>query len=155
MKTGIVFPGAEGRTRHVGQIRASITIRNDYDIERARGGEIPESQVRALAFERALVDTGANDLCLAPEIVAALGLVYARDVVVETATGAAPARMFKGANLEIDGRERTMEVLELPGGDGVLIGVVPLELMGIELDIRNQRLILLPDDGPGTYLTIL
>jgi hypothetical protein len=63
--------------------------------------------------------------------------------------------MFKGANLEIDGRERTMEVLELPGGDGVLIGVVPLELMGIELDIRSQRLILLPDDGPGTYLSIL
>lgn len=155
MKTGIVFPGAEGRTRHVGQIRASITIRNDYDIERARRGEIPDSEVRAVSFERALVDTGADHLCLSSEIVAALGLTYARDVVVETATGAAPARMFKGASLEVEGRERTMEVLELPGGDGVLIGVLALEALGAELDLRSQRVILLPDDGPGTYLTIL
>lgn len=155
MKTGIVFPGAEGRTRHVGQIRASITIRNDYDIERARRGEIPESAVRAVTLEGALVDTGANDLCLPPDLVVALGLPFAMDVVVKTAAGNAAARMFRGARLEIEGRDRTFEVLELPGGGDVLIGVIPLEAMGIELDLRNQQIILLPDNGPGTYLNIL
>ncbi len=155
MKTGIVFPGAEGRTRHVGQIRASITIRNDYDIDRARRGEIDPSEIRTVSYNGALVDTGANRLCLPPAVIVALGLPFARDVVVGTATGAATARMFHGARLEIEGRDAATEVLEMPGGEGALIGVLPLEAMGIELDLRNQALILLPDDGPDTYLTIL
>lgn len=53
------------------------------------------------------------------------------------------------------GREGTFECLELPGGRNALIGVIPLEALGIELDLRNQQLKLLPEESMDTYLTIL
>jgi hypothetical protein len=36
-----------------------------------------------------------------------------------------------------------------------LLGVFPLEMLGIELDLRNQRLRVLPSESGDTYLTIL
>jgi hypothetical protein len=45
--------------------------------------------------------------------------------------------------------------LELPGGRDALLGVVPLEVLGIELDLKNQQLKVLPDTSADTYLTIL
>jgi hypothetical protein len=32
---------------------------------------------------------------------------------------------------------------------------VPLEMLGLELDLKNQRLKVLPDDTRDTYLTIM
>ena len=53
------------------------------------------------------------------------------------------------------GREGTFECLELPGGMNPLLGVIPLEALGIELDLKNQRLVILPISPTQTYLTIL
>ncbi|MGH9852718.1 MAG: aspartyl protease, partial [Blastocatellia bacterium] len=53
------------------------------------------------------------------------------------------------------GREGTFECLELPGGKRPLLGVIPLEAMGIEPDLRSQSLRLLPLTEQDTYLTIL
>ena len=52
-------------------------------------------------------------------------------------------------------REGTFECLELPGGRDPLLGVIPLEALGIELDLKNQKLKLLPLEPTDTYLTIL
>lgn len=41
------------------------------------------------------------------------------------------------------------------GRDAILLGVIPLETLGLELDLRNQRFILLPDYGPETYISAL
>lgn len=43
----------------------------------------------------------------------------------------------------------------LTGGQNPLLGVIPLEALGIELDWQNQRLVLLPISLTQTYLTIL
>jgi hypothetical protein len=48
------------------------------------------------------------------------------------------------------GRAGTFECLELPGGKTPLIGVIPLEALGIEVDLRNQQLRLLPDTSSDT-----
>jgi len=36
-----------------------------------------------------------------------------------------------------------------------LLGVHPLEALGIELDLQNQHLVLLPERGDGTYISVL
>jgi hypothetical protein len=53
------------------------------------------------------------------------------------------------------GREGTFECLELPSGRDALIGVIPLDALGLEPDLRNQTLRILPTESVDTYLTIL
>ena len=53
------------------------------------------------------------------------------------------------------GREGTFECLELPGGREALLGVIPMEALGLEPDLRNQTLKVLPTESVDTYLTIL
>jgi hypothetical protein len=45
--------------------------------------------------------------------------------------------------------------LELPGGSDALLGVIPLEALGLELDLQNQSLKVLPISPTKTYITIL
>lgn len=69
--------------------------------------------------------------------------------------GIGKARIFQDAKLSINGREGTFECLELPGGQQTLLGVIPLEAMGLEPDLQNQQLKVLPINPTETYLTIL
>ena len=155
MRTGLVFPGAEGRQRHVGQIRTTITLENRDDLALARRGVIPDTEVRRIIVDDVLVDTGANQLALPRDLVARLGLVMDRDVDVETASGFHKARIFRDVELTVGPRSATFECLELPGGERVVLGVQPLEVLGIELDLQNQQLVILPDRGPDTYVMAL
>jgi predicted aspartyl protease len=63
--------------------------------------------------------------------------------------------MFQDAKVSLLGREATFECLELARGTTPLLGVFPLELLGIEPDVRNQRLRVLPENADESYLTIL
>ncbi|MGE3076687.1 MAG: aspartyl protease [Dehalococcoidia bacterium] len=155
MRTGIVFPGAEGRQRHVGQIHTTIQLANRDDIGRSRYGDIRPDQVRSLSVSDVLVDTGATLLALPGAMIAQLGLYHIRDVDIETATGFTTARIFGDVELTVEGRSAPFECLEMPGGESVLLGVLPLEALGLELDLQNQRLIVLPDRGPDTYVMAL
>jgi predicted aspartyl protease len=78
-----------------------------------------------------------------------------KEVDVLTATGISKARIFRDATISLLGREGTFECLELPGGSDPLLGVIPLETLGIELDLQNQQLKVLPISPSQTYLTIL
>ncbi|MGB7709758.1 MAG: aspartyl protease, partial [Microcoleus sp.] len=40
-------------------------------------------------------------------------------------------------------------------GKTPLLGVIPMEVLGIEVDLKNQRLKVLSDGPTETYLTIL
>ena len=158
MKTGLVFSGAEGRQRHVGQIRTTITLENRSDMEAVERGDLQESAVRRFVFDRVLVDIGANLLALPAATIAALGVKVRREVDVETAAGFQKANIFRGCELTVDvakDRSITVDCLELPGGESVLLGVLPLEELGIDVDIQNHRLIVLPDRGPDTYVMAL
>ena len=74
---------------------------------------------------------------------------------VATATGLSKARIFQDARISLLGREGNFECLELPGGRDALLGVIPLEALGIELDLQKQTLKALPETSVDTYLTIL
>lgn len=137
----------------MGKILTRLTVINHADEIRAASGIIPVDAVRSVTLDHALVDTGATTLCLPPEIIARLGLDLLKEVGVSTAHGIGRARIFQDARISLLGREGTFECLELPGGTDALIGVIPLEALGIELDLRKQQLRLLPDTTAETYYT--
>jgi hypothetical protein len=58
-------------------------------------------------------------------------------------------------SLSVEGREGTFNCIELPAGTDPLLGLIPLEDLGLEPDLKNQRLRLLPMEGKETYLTVL
>ncbi len=139
----------------MGKVTTTLAILNLIDQADAERGMIPIEQIRSVTLENVLVDTGATTLCLPKDVIARLGLRILKQVVVETATGISEARIFQDAKISLCGREGTFECLELPEGKTPLLGVIPMEALGIEVDLKNQRLKVLPDGPTETYLTIL
>ncbi|GCA77476.1 hypothetical protein MiTe_04331 [Microcystis aeruginosa NIES-2520] len=139
----------------MGKIYTTITVINRADQILAAAAVISPDQIRSLTLENVLVDTGATTLCLVPEVVSRLGLQLLKEVDVATAKGIGKARIFRDATLIIAGREGTFECLELSGGQNNLLGVIPLEALGLEPDLRSQKLRVLPTESNETYLTIL
>ena len=139
----------------MGKVTTKLVILNRADQVLVERGYITEEQVRSLTLEDVLVDTGATTLCLPKEAIEQLGLKLLRQVDVNTATGLSTARIFQDAKISLLDREGTFECLELPGGKNALLGVIPLEALGIELDLQKQKLHVLPITSSDTYLTIL
>ena len=139
----------------IGKVITTLLITNRIDEAKAEDGLNPIEQVRSVTLENVLVDTGSTTLCLPKDVIARLGLKILKQVVVATATGISEARIFQDAKISLCGREGTFECLELPEGKTPLLGVIPMEALGIEVDLKNQRLKVLPDGPTETYLTIL
>lgn len=139
----------------MGRILTTLTITNRADQVRAKDGTISPEQIRSVTLEDVLIDTGATTLCLPQDVVAQLGLELQKEVDVATAMGIGKARVFRDAVISLCDREGTFECLELPGGRNALLGVIPLEALGIELDLQNQKLKVLPISPTDTYLTIM
>lgn len=136
----------------MGQIYTSITVTNSTDLDNAESGLIEPSAIRSVELGDVLVDTGATHLCLPIDVIEKLGLRVQRTVHLETATGEVEARVFRNAQISLLGRTAVGVCVELRPGTRVLLGALPLEAMGIELDLQNRTLRLLPDSGPGNYL---
>ncbi|NER00561.1 MAG: aspartyl protease [Cyanothece sp. SIO2G6] len=139
----------------MGKVLVTLTIINRADQIRASDGTITASQIRSITLENVLVDTGATTLCLPPDIIDQLGLELLKEADIATATGLGKARIFRDATIQFADREGTFECLELPGGSDALLGVIPLEAMGLEPDLKQQTLRVLPSESADTYLTIL
>lgn len=139
----------------MGKVLTTLTVTNRIDEASAARGLMPPEQVRSVTLQDVLVDTGATTLCLPAAVIAQLGLDLLKEVEVSTATGVSKARIFQDAKISLLGREGTFECLELPGGRNALLGVIPLEALGLEPDLRNQTLKVLPSESADTYLTIL
>jgi clan AA aspartic protease len=139
----------------MGKVLTTLTITNRADQVLSNRGFLPLDQVRTLTLENVLVDTGATTLCLPSAAIATLGLELLKEVDVSTANGISKAKIFQDAKISLCGREGTFECLELPGGRDPLLGVIPLEALGLELDLQKQTLRVLPSESFDTYLTIL
>ena len=137
------------------KVFANLTIVNRADQIRAEDGTISPEQIRSKKKKNVLVDTGATTLCLPQDAIAKLGLKIMKEVDVATAMGIGKARIFQDAKISMFEREGTFECLELPGGGDPLLGVIPLEALGLEIDLKNQVLKPLPISPTETYLTIL
>ena len=132
-----------------------ITVTNLVDEILAERGFIPSEQVRSITLNNVLVDTGATRLCLPGNIITKLGLPLESEIDVKTAAGICKTRLFKRVSITVEGRKGEFTCTELPGGEDALLGVIPMEELGLQPDLINQRLILLPQTGKDTYHTIL
>ncbi|WP_019500022.1 aspartyl protease family protein [Pseudanabaena sp. PCC 6802] len=141
--------------QEMGKVLVTLTITNRADQIRFEDGTIAPDQIRSIVLEDVLIDTGATTLCLPSDAIAKLGLKLLKEVDVTTATGISKARIFQDAKIFLGDREGTFECLELPGGKNALLGVIPLETLGIEIDLKHQTLKFLPISSTDTYLTIL
>ena len=139
----------------MGKIYTTLKVTNHADEIRADDGTIKPEQVRTIEIQEVLIDTGATTLCLPKGFIEQLGLKAIRAVLVATASGVSETHIYEDAKVSLLGREGTFECLELPGGEPPLLGVIPLESLGIEPELRTQTLRLLPMEKNDTYLTIL
>ncbi len=142
-------------TEKMGKVTTTITITNQIDKTLAERGFIPVEQIRSIILHDVLVDTGATRLCLPKNIILDLGLPLQGEVDVKIATGVHKARIFKMLNLAVEGREGIFNCIELPEGSDALLGLIPLEDLGLESDLVNQKLRVLPVEGKDTYLMVL
>ena len=141
--------------KSMGKVTTTLTITNRIDQILAERGFISADQIRSLKLEDVLVDSGATRLCLPANIISDLGLVLQGEVDVKIAVGVQKVRIFRELSLAVEGREGTFNCIELPADADPLLGLIPLEDLGLEPDLQNQRLRILPLEGKDTYLSVL
>jgi predicted aspartyl protease len=139
----------------MGKIIVTLTLTNEVDAALAERGFISAKEVRSCTVDNALVDTGATRLCLPADIIQQLGLKQFATIDAQTATGTQTLGVYKGLQLTVEGREGHYDCVELPTGQTPLLGLIPLEDLGLDPDLQNQRLRHLPNRGKETYLTVL
>lgn len=138
----------------MGRVTTTITVKNHIDEILAERGFIPPGQIREVTIENVLVDTGATRLCLPEDIILQLGLPLLGEIEGETVLETKQFRVFKDVVLSVAGREGRYDCVELPRGKEPILGLIPLEDLGLELDLRNQRLIVLPASGGQSYIRV-
>lgn len=139
----------------MGKVTTTITITNLIDQIVAERGFIPAEQICSITLEDVLVDTGATRLCLPKNIILDLGLPLQPEVDVKIAIGVEKTRIYREINIAVERREGTFNCIELPEGSDPLLGLIPLEDLGLEPDLKNKKLRVLPVEGKETYLMVL
>jgi predicted aspartyl protease len=147
----LVLPNLQ--EKQMGQVITTITVTNRIDRVMAERGFISAEEVRSVILDNVVVDTGATLLSLPARIISQLGLIQVGERDVETSAGIKKGRIFADAQIIVEGREGRFDCLELPEGvSAVLLGVIPIEELGLEPDLKNRRLRVLPMNNQQTYL---
>ena len=136
----------------MGKVTITIEIANNEDVILSKVKFISEVNVRQVSVDDTLISTSATTLCLPRKYIEQLGLPFSRKVVVSTATGEYLMKMYNNALLTIQGRSAVVEVIELHDEARTLLGVIPMEILGLEVDVVKHELRLLPDHSKDTYL---
>ena len=139
----------------MGKIVVTLTLTNWADRILSERGFISTDEVRTCKVDNALVDTGATRLCLPADIIQKLGLKQTGTIDAQTAVGTHTVQVYEGLELTIEGRKGRYDCVELPAGQTPLLGLIPLEDLGLNPDLQAQKLIHLPTTGKETYMTIL
>jgi len=134
-------------TVEMGRVVTDVTIENAGDLWAVRNGLKSADQVRRVTVTDALVDTGATALALPTRLIQQLGLAKLADKRARSSVGSTHVAMYEAVRVTIQGRDATVDVMEVPDDVSVLIGQVPLELMDLVLDPRNRKLIGNPAHG--------
>jgi clan AA aspartic protease len=135
----------------MGKVTTQLTITNRADEILAERGLMPAEQVRKVTLDEVLVDTGAMSLSLPSNVIQQLGLSPLREVLASTAAGYQRTTLYQDAKISLLGRDGVFQCLELPGGENPLLGVVPMEELGVEIDLQKQEVKLLPMEPGNSY----
>jgi predicted aspartyl protease len=131
----------------MGKVVVTARIENLQDLYNVKQGNLSADQLRTVEVPDALVDTGAVMLSLPRRLIEQLGLSRLRARRIRTSAGVAETAMYDAVRLTIQGRECTVDVLEVPDGCPVLIGQIPLEAMDWVVDPVGGKLIGNPEHG--------
>jgi clan AA aspartic protease len=142
-------------TAEMGRVLTEATIYNVHDLVEAKFGNLPVDQVRKVTVRDALVDTGATTLCLPKHLLDDLGLTKQYEKRAMTAAGVKMFNVYESARVEIMGRLATVDPIEVPEGNPVLIGHIPLEMMDWVVDPQGRKLIGNPAHGGEHVLEVL
>lgn len=131
----------------VGRVLTEAKIENLEDLWAVKRGHLSAIKVRSVDVSDALVDSGATLLSLPISIIKTLGLDQTGTKRIRSSLGVGEARMFGPVRLTIQGRDCTMDVLEVPDGTPILIGQLPLEHLDFVIDMKAHKLIGNPAHG--------
>ncbi len=123
----------------MGEVRTKVKLSNSYDESRRQRGEITKDEVRRYEAD-ALVETGAVSSVIPANVVKMLGLLSRGQRVAEYADGRKDiVEITEPIIFNIIGRETEEGAMVL--GDEVIIGQTILEVLDLQVDCRNQKLI--------------
>jgi predicted aspartyl protease len=131
----------------MGRVLTEATIENLKDLWEVERGLRPPDRVRRITVSDALVDTGATLLSMPTRLIQQLGLSQIGSRRVTRSTTVAEANIHEAVRLTIQGRDCTMDVMEVPDTVPVLIGQLPLEHLDFAIDPRSRTLIGNPAHG--------
>jgi hypothetical protein len=117
-----------------------ITLINAGDIAKARGGFIPQAEIRNITRE-VCVDTAAWTLVINEETRAALGLELESSVFSTLADGTTKEyAMTEGVKFCWKDREHVLPACVVPTADDILFGALPMEALDVYADPVDECL---------------
>jgi predicted aspartyl protease len=124
----------------VSTFNETITLTNAGDIAKARGGFIPQAEIRSITLE-ACVDTAARTLVINEETRAALGLELESSVFSTLADGTTQEyAMTEGVKLRWKNREHVLPACVVPTAGDILLGALPMEALDVYADPVDECL---------------
>jgi clan AA aspartic protease len=141
--------------KDVGRVLTPIRVESLEDLLAARNGTLAKDQVRRVDIVEALVDTGATMLALPTRYIEQLGLKKMRDRSVVTAAGIKSVVIYDAVRLTIQGRDCTVEVMEVPDVVPALVGQIPLESLDLVVNPLAGKLTGNPEHGGEHVLELL
>ena len=142
-------------TATMGQTRVRTRIENVNDYLNVKAGTLPPEKVRSIEVDDALVDTDARFLGLPGKHISSLGLKHIQTRQGLTSSGLDPWEMYSAVWLTIDGRQCTVDVVQVADECPVLIGYIPLESLDYVVDPINRRLIGNPQHGGQNIVDLM
>jgi len=125
-------------TQTMGRVTAEATIESLMDLYASQHGQITVDQIRRVVVPDALVDDDRMLLSLPSNMIRRLGLTATKSRHVPR--GRAPEVVYDPVRLTIMGRDCTMEVLEAPDGEPVVIGRLALLSLDLVIDLAACKL---------------
>lgn len=129
----------------MGKVLAKVRLTNLGDLI-VRERKFSKAEPQSVEVET-LVDTGATELCLRPDVIRALGLKKLKTVPVSTAAGPVQVGRYEPVHLELLDRDGNFDVIEGPAHVPNLLGQIPLEHMDLVVDPKRRRVIPNPEHG--------
>jgi predicted aspartyl protease len=131
----------------MGRVLTEATIENLQDLWDAQRGLRSPDQVRRVTVQDALVDTGATTLALPTRLIGQLGLAKRYEKRATSTKSIGTVAVYDAVRLTIQGRDMTIDSIEVPDDVPVLIGEIPLEMLDLVVDLQGRRLIGNPAHG--------
>jgi len=124
----------------MGNVFAEITVKNAFDLECVRTGQITAKDVRSVTLT-AIVDTGATTLVINEEIFKQLGLSVIETRYINVAGGGKLlCKVTTPVDIHWKDRSASARAVVMPEGKP-LLGVIPLEFMDLIVDPVRQELV--------------